>query len=118
MKTQPTEGFALRCVRTGVGIPSRDGTQRPGSEHAGWTEGRKPPAEPLGEETQGTLQLFCFHFELDFSAVFLIASDSSSVYVLLGCMTSEVCVPGRRELQIQTGQSPVDQEVARQGIPG
>lgn len=39
-----------------------------------------------------------FHFELDFSAVLLITSDSSSVYVLLGCMTSEGCVPGRREL--------------------
>lgn len=53
---------------------------------------------PWGEETQGTLHCFPFHFELDFFAVFLIASDSSSVYVLLGCMTSEVCVPGRREL--------------------
>lgn len=97
MKTQPTEGFTSRCVRIRSGHSGRDGTQLQGSEHAGWTEGRKLPAEPLGEETQGTLQLFCFHFELDFSAVFLIASDSSSVYVLLGCMTSEVCVPGGRE---------------------
>lgn len=53
---------------------------------------------PWREETRGPSHWFCFNFELVFSVVSLIASDVSLVYILLGCMAGEVCVPDRREL--------------------
>lgn len=52
---------------------------------------------PQGDETQGIFYWVCFDFERYFSAVFIIASDGSFVYVLLSSMAGEVCIPGRRE---------------------
>lgn len=65
--------------------------------------------------------MFCFDFELDFSAVFIIASGPSSVCILLSCVAGEVCIPGQREevaLEKCQREDCVDSEMVLSGVSG